>query len=328
VHELNHDPRHRVAAGLGTGVVQKNQEQYMAAAWQQVGNVLEGNARIRSGQLAMLTSAVWHRRELGRLATGAGERLLTLTAPLHGRVLLDGRTVAYAVRESTVPAALLGTTARKVLRPRARVTRLTGPSPWTGLVERVNAGEVSAAPAKTVPPNLPTGAGLAGALGGGGPALPPALIALLRQFSAWRAVLWAIAVVLAVVLFFVPGAGYVLAVLVLLAAPWLDRLLRRAIAGGPGPAQVLDPETRTPASVGELPTSSGFATTPQGPGPVRSACPRRTGRGRIRRPDCGSRRPCATCTRWTSPNAVSRSLSAGPLPWTTPSGRRSSRSTR
>jgi hypothetical protein len=37
VQELNLDPRHRVAAGFGTGVIQKNQENYMEAAWQQVG---------------------------------------------------------------------------------------------------------------------------------------------------------------------------------------------------------------------------------------------------------------------------------------------------
>jgi len=288
VHELNLDPRHRVAAGLGTGVVQKNQEQYMEAAWQQVGKVLEGNARIRFGQLAMFTSMVWHRRELSRLASGAGERLLTLTAPLHQRVLHDGRAVAYSVRQSTVPAALLGTTARKVLRPRARVTRLMartagvgGLLSWDGLVARVNSGEVSTAPPKTVPANLPTGPVLAATLGGsgpgsggsggGGPALPPAVAELLRRFPAWRVWLWVVAVTFALLLVFVPVVGVVLAVLVLLAALWLYRWLSRAVSGGgtgpppPDPAEVLDPETRTPASVDDLPTSSGFEITPKGP---------------------------------------------------------------
>ena len=40
VNELNLDPRYRAAAGIGTTVVQKNQEEYMEAAWQQVGKVL------------------------------------------------------------------------------------------------------------------------------------------------------------------------------------------------------------------------------------------------------------------------------------------------
>ena len=91
----------------------------MEAAWQQVGKVLEGNTRIRFGHLAMFTSMVWHRRELARTVEGSGERLLGVTAPVHQRVLSDGRTIAYAMRQSTVPQALVGTTVRKVLRPRA-----------------------------------------------------------------------------------------------------------------------------------------------------------------------------------------------------------------
>ena len=50
MHELNLDPRFRVAAGFGTGVVQKNQEDYMEAAWQQVGDVLEANRRSASAR--------------------------------------------------------------------------------------------------------------------------------------------------------------------------------------------------------------------------------------------------------------------------------------
>ncbi len=52
VHELNLDPRHRVAAGIGTQVVQPDQEDFMEAAWQQVGEVLEGNRKIRRAQVA------------------------------------------------------------------------------------------------------------------------------------------------------------------------------------------------------------------------------------------------------------------------------------
>ena len=47
MHELNLDPRFRVAAGFGTAVVQETQEVYMNAAWEQVGDVLEANRRIR-----------------------------------------------------------------------------------------------------------------------------------------------------------------------------------------------------------------------------------------------------------------------------------------
>jgi hypothetical protein len=58
VHELNLDPRWRVAAGFGTKVVQENQEDYMKTAWEQVGEVLEANKRIRQAQLAKEVSWV------------------------------------------------------------------------------------------------------------------------------------------------------------------------------------------------------------------------------------------------------------------------------
>jgi hypothetical protein len=274
VDELNHDPRHRVAAGLGTGVVQKNQETYMEAAWQQVGKVLEGNTRIRFGHLAMFTSMVWHRRELARTVEGSGERLLGVTAPVHQRVLSDGRTIAFAMRKSTVPQALVGTTVRKVLRPRARLTRLgsrTGPLSFDGLISRVNDGEISVAPPKSVPDNLPTGPDLADQLGGGGgtsggPHLPPALVELLRGFPSWRIWLWVVALVLALLLLLVPVVGPVLAVAVLVAALVLYLWLRRGLAAGsgPSPGSVVDSGTQTPETVDELPSSSGFEVVPTG----------------------------------------------------------------
>lgn len=270
VDELNHDPRHRVAAGLGTGVVQKNQEAYMEAAWQQVGKVLEGNTRIRFGHLAMFTTMVWHRRELARAAAGSGERLLAVTAPVHQRVLSGGKTITFAMRQSTVPQALLGTTVRKVLRPRARLTRLgsrTGPMSYDGLITRVNDGEITVAPPKTVPDNLPTGPDLADDLGGGtsgGPHLPPALVDLLHGFPSWRIWLWVVAVLLALLLLLVPVVGPVLAVALLVAAFALYLWLSRGIRAGPGPSpgSVVDSGTQTPDTVDDLPSSSGFEVVP------------------------------------------------------------------
>src|SRR5207249_4204956 len=54
--ELNVDPRHRVAAGLGTQVVQQRQEDLMAAVWQQVGEILRANQLLRQAQLAVAAS--------------------------------------------------------------------------------------------------------------------------------------------------------------------------------------------------------------------------------------------------------------------------------
>ena len=52
VHDLNLDPRYRSAAGFGTAVIQKDQEQLMEGAWNQIGDVLEANRRIRLAHFA------------------------------------------------------------------------------------------------------------------------------------------------------------------------------------------------------------------------------------------------------------------------------------
>ena len=69
VHELNLDPRFRVPAGFGTAVVQEHQEEYMAAAWNQIGDVLEANRRIRFAHLAREVAGSMHRRHLAAQLT-------------------------------------------------------------------------------------------------------------------------------------------------------------------------------------------------------------------------------------------------------------------
>ncbi|KJY37223.1 hypothetical protein VR45_09375, partial [Streptomyces sp. NRRL S-495] len=64
VHRLNLDPRFRIAANFGTQVVQARQEEFMAAAWEQVGEVLAANARIRAAQLAREVGHVLHGKHL------------------------------------------------------------------------------------------------------------------------------------------------------------------------------------------------------------------------------------------------------------------------
>ena len=63
VHQLNLDPIYRVPAGFGTRVVQQQQEDLMAAAWAQVGDVLAANQKIRRLQFARQVSISWHDRQ-------------------------------------------------------------------------------------------------------------------------------------------------------------------------------------------------------------------------------------------------------------------------
>jgi hypothetical protein len=271
VQELNLDPRHRVAAGFGTQVVQQNQETYMEAAWQQVGKVLEGNQKIRFGQMAKLVSQVWHARELSRLQTDAPQRLLSITAPVQRRLLADGATIRHQVDKSMIPSAVLSKTMRQALRPRARVTKLIGftsDRPPAQLVNRVNRGEISAAPPKIVAPQLPTETKLAHELQPG--EIPPSWLDVLNRYPWLRYLPLALAALITLLLL-VGGAGIAAALIAGVAlsagAIWVMRRVE-SIQRGAAAASAVDSDTRTPAGIDELPASPDFHIGEPGSGPI------------------------------------------------------------
>jgi hypothetical protein len=201
VHRLNLDPRFRVAANLGTQVVQARQEELMAAAWAQVGDVLAANNRIKAAQLAR---EVGHALQIKNLdpsasvtslaATGPGSgRSLRLTAPAHARLTVSlsagGATslvaggddpsarvgLGYRVATSQVAAAPLSPAMRRITRPGSRLMRsLSFPEGPSGdaLLPLMDAevGAVTAAAPKRVPPAVVTAEQLAALLhpGAGG----------------------------------------------------------------------------------------------------------------------------------------------------------------
>ena len=122
VHELNLDPRHRVAAGFGTEVIQTGQEDFMQAAWEQVGDVLAANRVVRWGQLALAASSRLYTQQLEPLARVSADRALALTAPLHSRVLSQGATILHAIGQSVLPRAALSAPLRRAIRSGARLT--------------------------------------------------------------------------------------------------------------------------------------------------------------------------------------------------------------
>ena len=259
VHELNLDPRHRVAAGFGTQVVQKYQEDYMEAAWQQVGKVLEGNARIRYGQMARFATLIWHSRELAAIQASSPERYLAIAAPVQRRVLAEGLTVHHQVQASALPSALTSKVFRQVLRPNGRISRRvgfdSGHSP-TNLLERANRGEVSAAPLVVISPALPTGANLAGRLPQ--PELPAGWLDAIERRPWLRYLPMALALLLALILFLAsPLLGVVVGAALIGAAVWIlratDRDLRRRRA-----LRGLSPDNRTPDGIDRLPKSPDF----------------------------------------------------------------------
>jgi hypothetical protein len=112
--QLNLDPANRVAAGLGVAVVRENQEELMAAAWDQVGEVREANRLLRRAQLSRAASNRVHEKLAG-LSDGA---VLSFSAAMHGRATWTGRgeTFAKAIRETRVPSEALSPTLRRLLR--------------------------------------------------------------------------------------------------------------------------------------------------------------------------------------------------------------------
>jgi hypothetical protein len=187
VHELNLDPRYRVAANFGTQIVQARQEELMAAAWEQVGDVLAANAKIRAGQLHRevgftlqgkhLEPAAATDRDSARAAELHSGKALTLTAPVHARLTqraaptarADGESGALAIGHrvavSRVATAAVSPAMRRITRPGSRLIRRlfeTGANTAAAartpgdLLTRMDAGAVRAAAPKRVPSAIVT----------------------------------------------------------------------------------------------------------------------------------------------------------------------------
>jgi len=159
VHRLNLDPRYRVAAGCGTRVIQDQQEPFMDAAWEQIGKVLEAQRRIRLGQFGVHVSGIWFDRHLMPMLAVSRQKTLLMMAPLNKRIVTGGVTIHHALSDALVQQPMTSPALRRIVRPRGRLIRslpFTGAVTTDQLIDRVNAGEVSAAPPKVTPPGVVT----------------------------------------------------------------------------------------------------------------------------------------------------------------------------
>ena len=128
VQRLNLDPRYRVAANFGTEIFQARQEEFMTAAWEQVGDVVKANTKIRAAQLQREVGRNLHAKHLDQPASPAGAttsgRALTVTAPVHPRVTQQSQTtVGYQVAASQVRAAPVSSAMRRLIRPGSRLVK-------------------------------------------------------------------------------------------------------------------------------------------------------------------------------------------------------------
>jgi hypothetical protein len=158
--ELNADPRHRVAAGLGTRVVQAQQQQLMAAAWRQFDQIRAVNERLRFAQLARETAFRIHARHV---ASADDETVVQLTAPVHARVRVGAATVHREISRSPIGTGVLQGQFRRVLRPFGPIVRRAGSGAVAEptMLARINAGTLRAAPMAPVPAAMATPSRLA-----------------------------------------------------------------------------------------------------------------------------------------------------------------------
>lgn len=116
LRELNRDPRHRAAAGLGAEIVRVNQERYMQAAWEQAGDVLAANALLDRARFLQQVSERVYRRHIVPLPSDA---LLSVTASIHDRVDIGDQSLARVVERSVLPAGTVDATFRRMSSPRS-----------------------------------------------------------------------------------------------------------------------------------------------------------------------------------------------------------------
>jgi hypothetical protein len=183
VEKLNLSPLYRVPAGTGGRIIRGHDEEYMQAAWDQLGDVLEANRRIRAAQVARELSFAYHDRHLTPLSAVASGAMLTLSAALQGRVRTSiaatavatsaPRAVASVMADSVIARTPVSPAMRRATRPGSRLMRqlpfgagagnggvdrdpplVLDPQPRPArqeLLERMNAGLVFAAAPKTAP---------------------------------------------------------------------------------------------------------------------------------------------------------------------------------
>jgi hypothetical protein len=265
VHKLNLDPRHRVAASFGTEVVSTNAEEYMNDAWEQIGDVLAANAKIRQLQLAMQVASRWHTQSLMPVAASNAERALMLTAPVARRVLISGTTVAATANASLVPLVYTSTVMRRVTRPGARLMRslpFTATVTPNNLLARVNSGAVSAAPPKVVPAGVPTVNQAAAAAAPQG--APSWILNLLQKYPWLPYAVLVIAFVLAILLaILLPVIGIVVGLALAGAGIYLFKLLRNWETAD-APAQDVGEQNQTPGAVDQMPKNPTFVLSDPG----------------------------------------------------------------
>ena len=125
--ELNLDPRERVVAALGTRVIQENQEELMAEAWDQAGEMAKVNQRLRQMQLSLAITSRLHTRHVERIDDD--DTLWRFASPAQSRLVMAAPANAAPVTmrsmlvASSTPTVITSPAMRRLARPAGAISR-------------------------------------------------------------------------------------------------------------------------------------------------------------------------------------------------------------
>jgi hypothetical protein len=138
---LNLDPRQRVAASAGARVVRAQDDELVARAWEQVGEVLAANQRLREAELAVHVGQGIHDKHVAPLDD---DRLMVFARSAQASILPPGSalTALGCIEASPVPSAALSAAFRRAVSAAPQ-------SLMSGLVTGFNAKTITAAAPKT-----------------------------------------------------------------------------------------------------------------------------------------------------------------------------------
>jgi len=284
IHELNLDPRFRIASGFGTQIVQTNQEKYMESAWKQVGKIIAANQRIRWAQLSQAVTKYWYANYVQPIYKKNTGAFLWLTQPVQARILSEGLTlegnqdvltVHHHVKTSKVPVAAFSANMRKLIRPNGRLQQALDfdpiNHPETALIKQINEDNALPAPQKTAPTKIMTIEDIVTATK---PKLPKFLLEWIEKYRWLKYVLLGIAVIiLALLSIFVgpnlssltPGIGSLSGIAMLIALVLLYVSARMfSWEKKVEHSNTLKEDNQTPEAVDSLPKSVDFCLTVPG----------------------------------------------------------------
>jgi hypothetical protein len=154
LRQLNLDPGYRVTAALGAAVVEKDADDLMASAWNQIGEVDHANRILRRAQFGREVLERFYSQHVTPMIQ---KEALHSTAPVHQRVLVgSGSTVTSVIRGSALPRPAVTSAMRRVLRQQGPIAKSwrqadSATSSPASLVVRLAAGMLVASPPVLTP---------------------------------------------------------------------------------------------------------------------------------------------------------------------------------